>query len=58
LIANHEKSVDMVAELQKYAGSTVDLMSETREHTAELNNDVIRLTRFSIAEEMKKLGAH
>jgi hypothetical protein len=34
----------MVAELQKYAGSTVNLMSETREHTAELNSDVIRLT--------------
>ncbi len=47
----------MVAELQKYAGSTVNLMSETREHTAELNNDVIRLTRFSLAEEIKKLGA-
>jgi hypothetical protein len=32
-------------------------MSETREHTSELNNDVIRLTRFSLAEELKKLGA-
>ena len=57
LIANHETSVSMVAELQKYAGSTVNLMSETREHTSELNNDVIRLTRFSLAEEIKKLGA-
>ena len=47
----------MVAELQKYAGSTVNLMSETREHTAELNSDVIRLTRFSVADEIKKLEA-
>ncbi|WP_038913288.1 GIY-YIG nuclease family protein [Dickeya zeae] len=55
LLRNFEMNADLVDELSHYANTSAQLISDTRQYTQQLNNEVVKLTRFSLAEQFEKL---
>ncbi|WLI77392.1 GIY-YIG nuclease family protein [Kosakonia sp. H02] len=58
LLANVEANENLLIELDHYARSSLQLMETTRAQTREMNAEVNKLTRFSIADELTKLQGH
>lgn len=55
LLANMEANENLLTEITAYARSSVAFIDETRAQTQQLQSRVVKLTRFSIADDLAKL---